>query len=173
MPTFLDPTRHKTALGEYPEVSIDEGWPEPHHIARPRDEIGQSIIDFANLYRGHPNLAPSPWDPRTGTINLVPPDEPRPATDEIPRYRLRTTGFVGCNLFLSGQTTSFPGYPIDPFNLEAVNTSAELVLAYQSKYGTNRKLAGSPHSGGRLSFPNPALEGSPVSPVLRWAGAAS
>lgn len=172
MATFLDPTRHKTALGEYPEVSIDEGWPEPHHIARPRDEIGQSIIDFANLYRGHPNLALSPWDERTGTINLVPPDEVRPDTDPIPRYKLKSAGFVGCVLFNAGSETSFPGWPVDPFNLEAVNESAALVLAYQSKYGTNRKLSGSPHSGGQLRFPNPALAGSPISAVHRWAGAA-
>jgi hypothetical protein len=173
MPVFLDPTRRQPVFGTPVEVVIDTGWPEPHLIARPRDELGQSIIDFANLYRGHSNLQESPWDPRTGTISLVPPDEVRPDSDPLPRYRLRSAGFVGCNLFLAGQTTSFPGWPVDPFNLEPVNESAELVLAYQSKYGTNRKLAGSPHSAGRLSFPNPALAGSPISPVMRWAGAAS
>jgi hypothetical protein len=173
MPTFLDPTKHKTPFGTYPEISVDTGWPEPHLIARPRDEIGESIIAFANLYRDHPNLQESPWDPRTGTINLVPPDEPRPATDPIPRYRLRSTGFVGCNLFLAGQTASFPGYPIDPFNLEAVNPSAALVLTFMEKYGAGQKLAGQPYQSGRLNFPNPALRGSPISPTLRWAGAAA
>jgi hypothetical protein len=174
MPVFLDPTRHKTPLGEHPEVDLPEGWPEPHHIARPRDELGQRIIDFANQYRDHPNLAASPWDDRTGTISLIPPDQPRPATDEIPRYRMRETGFVGCNLFLAGQVTSFAGWIVNPWTVEAVNASAELVLAYQSKYAAGQKLAGQPYqSDGHLHFENPALRASPIRPTLRWAGAAS
>ena len=173
MPVFLDPTRRQPVFGTPVEVVIDDGWPDPHHVARPRDELGQSIIDFANAHRGDPRLAPSPWDDRTGKINLVDPTEDRPSTDEVPRYKLKAAGYVGCNLFLAGQVASFSGYPIDPFNLEAVNESASLVLDYQVRFGTNRKLSGSPYSAGKLNFPNPALQGSPVSAVMRWAGAAS
>jgi hypothetical protein len=173
MPTFLDPTKHKTPLGEYPEIDLPEGWPAPHLIARPRDEIGESIIAFANLYRDHPNLQESPWDPRTGTINLVPPDESRPATDPIPRYRLKETTFVGCVLYTAGSETDCPGWIVNPATVEAVNVSAELVLSFQSRYGAGQKLAGSPYQSGRLNFPNPALRGSPISPTLRWAGAAA
>jgi hypothetical protein len=172
MPVFLDPTRRQPVFGTPVEVVIDTGWPEPHHVARPRDELGQSIIDFANKWRGHPNLQDGPWDSRTGTINLLPPDEPRPDSDPVPRYRVKSAAaFIGCNLFLSGQVASFAGWPVEPFNLAAENESARLVLDYQSRFGTNRKLSGQPHQSGRLNFPNPALEGSPVSPVMRWAGA--
>jgi hypothetical protein len=172
MPAFLNPRGHKTALGEYPSVDVPDGWPEPHLIARPRDEIGAAIISYRDRWQDRENFPASFWDDRTGTISLIPPDQPRPATDEIPRWRLRETGFVGCNLFLASQTTSFPGWPINPWTLEAVNTSAELVLAYIEKYGAGQKLAGLPHQSGRLNFPNPALRGSPISPTLRWAGAA-
>jgi hypothetical protein len=172
MPTFLDPTKHKTPLGEYPEVSIDTGFPEPHLIARDRDELGQSIIDFANKWRGHPKLQESPWDDRVGRINLVDPTEPRPATDEVPKYRVvEAAAFIGSVLYLKDQVVPFAGWVVNPWAVEAVNESAELVLAYQSRYGTNRKLSGQPHQSGRLFFHNPALEGSPVSPVMRWAGA--
>jgi hypothetical protein len=174
MPVFLDQTRRQPVFGTPVEVVIDDGWPEPHHIARPRDELGQSIIDFANLYRGHPNLAPSPWDPRTGRIHLFPPDEVRPETDEVPKYRVRVpAAFIGPNLFSAGMVASFAGWPVEPFNLEPVNESARLVLDYQARFGTNRKLSGQPHQSGRLHFENPALAGSPISPVMRWAGAAS
>jgi hypothetical protein len=173
LPTFLDPTKRKTLFGTYPEISVDTGWPEPHLIARPRDEIGESIIAFANLYRDHPNLQESPWDPRTGRINLIPPDQARAATDEIPRYRLKETAFVGCNLFNAGQETSFQGWPVNPGTLEAENESARLVLSFMERYGTGQKLPGMPHQSGRLNFPNPALRGSPISPTLRWAGAAA
>jgi len=173
MPSFINPRGHKNVLGEYPSVDVPDGWPEPHLIARPRDAIGEAIISFANLYRDHPNLQESPWDPRTGTINLVPPDEPRAATDEIPRYRLKETAFVGCNLFNAGQETSFPGWPVNPGTLEAENESARLVLSFMERYGAGQKLPGMPHQSGRLNFPNPALRGSPISPSLRWAGAAA
>lgn len=174
MPTFLDPTRHKTPLGTYPEVSFDTGFPEPHLIARDRDELGQSIIDFANKWRGHPNLQESPWDPRTGRINLIPPDEVRPATDEVPRYRIKeAAAFVGPVLYTAGQEVSHPSWPDHPHQLEPVNESAELVLSYMNRHAAGQKLAGLVHQSGRLSFPNPALRGSPISPTLRWAGAAA
>jgi hypothetical protein len=171
MPVFLDPTRRQPVFGTPVEVVIDDGWPEPHHVARPRDELGQRIIDFANQWRGHPNLQESPWDDRTGTINLVPPDEVRPATDPLPTYRvLEAAAFIGCVLYLKDQVVPFAGWVVNPWTVEAANESAALVLAYQTKYGTDRKLAGQPHQSGRLFFWNPALVTSPISPVLRWAG---
>ena len=174
MPVFLDPTHRQPVFGTPVEIVIDTGWPEPHHVARDRDETGRKIVEFISRWRGHPNLQESPFDPRTGMINLVDPILPRPETDEVPRYRVKSAAaFIGPNLFASGSTASFPGWPVEPFNLEPMNTSAKLVLAYQTKYGTNRKLSGQPHQSGRLSFPNPALENSSVSPVMRWAGAAS
>jgi hypothetical protein len=172
MPLYLDTLKHRTPFGTYPQVAVDDTWPEPHHAAQ--DEIGQRVIDFMKQWSAHPAFPPSPWDERSGTIALIPLDEPRAATDEIPRYRMRETGFVGCNLFLAGQVTSFAGWIVNPWTVEAVNASAELVLAYQTKYGTNRKLSGQPYqSDGRLFFHNPALAGGPVSAVMRWAGAAS
>jgi hypothetical protein len=65
MAVFLNPHGHKTPYGEFPEVSTNE-WPEPHWIARPRDEIGEAIVEFAKKWRGHPGLADGPFDPRTG-----------------------------------------------------------------------------------------------------------
>jgi hypothetical protein len=170
---FLDPSR-KTPLGEFAEVILDEEWPSPDLIARPRDELAQRVLDYAALYRSHPAFPPSPWSNRRGDIHLPNLDEPQPETDEVPKYRVKSAAaFIGCNLFSSGMTASFAGWPVDPFNLEAVNESAELVLAYQSRYGTNRKLSGQPHQSGRLNFPNPALANSPIAPVMRWSGAAS
>jgi len=171
MPVFLDPTRRQPVFGTPVEVVIDTGWPEPHHVARDRDETGRKIVEFISRWRGHPNLQESPFDPRTGMINLVDPTEVRPELDEVPRYRVKSAAaFIGCNLFLSGQVASFAGWPVEPFNLTAENESARLVLDYQSRFGTNRKLSGQPHQSGRLFFHNPALENSPVSPVMRWAG---
>lgn len=174
MPVFLDPTRRQPVFGTPVEVVIDAGWPAPHHIARDRDETGQDIVEFISRWRDHPNLQESPFDPRTGTVNLVDPTEVRPELDEVPRYRVKSAAaFIGCNLFLSGQVASFAGWPISPFDLTAENESARLVLDYQSRFGTNRKLSGAPHSGGQLRFPNPALQGSPITAVPRWSGAAS
>ena len=172
MPVFLDTSKHKTAFGDFPEVSVD-GWPEAHHAARPNDAIGAEIIAYAVRWRDHPNLPEAPFDRRTGRINLVPPDEPRAPTDEVPRYRLKETGFVGCNLYLAGQETAFPGWPVHPYNLEAVNESGRLVLDYMRTYGAGQKLPGAPHHDNKLDFPNPALRGSPITPTLRWSGSAS
>jgi hypothetical protein len=174
MSVYLDKLKHRGPFGEFPEISIDS-WPDPRlHAARPGDEIGASILAYVSQWSSHPSFPPDgPWDTRTGTINLPDLDEPRPDTDPVPRYKLKSAGFVGCVLFNAGSETSFPGWPVDPFNLEAVNTSAELVLAYQLKHGVHRKLPGAPHSGGQLRFPNPALQGSPITAVPRWSGAAS
>jgi hypothetical protein len=175
VPVFLDPTRRQPVFGTPVEVAVDTGFPGLELIARDRDELGQSIIDFANKWCGHPNLQESPWDPRTGTINLVDPTEPRPETDPIPLYRVKSVAaFIGPNLFASGSVAAFAGWPVDPFNLAAENESARLVLDYQSRFGTNRKLAGQPYrSDGRLHFENPALANSSIAQVFRFSGAAS
>jgi hypothetical protein len=170
MPVFLDPTRRQPVFGTPVEVVIDAGWPEPHHVARDRDETGRKIVEFISQWRGHPNLQESPWDPRTGTINLVPPDEPRPETDPVPLYRVKdAAAFIGCVLYTRDQVVPFPGWPAAPYAL-AENESASLVLEYIQKFGTDRKLSGQPHQSGRLFFWNPALVTSPISPVMRWAG---
>jgi hypothetical protein len=169
MSVVLDP-RRKTPLGGYVEIDLPEGWPEPHHIARPRDELGQAIIDFANQWRGHPNLQESPWDDRTGRINLIPPDEPRAATDEVPKYRVKdVAAFIGCVLYTRDQVVPFPGWPASPYALTAENESARLVLAYMEKFGAGQKLTGQPHQSGQLFFPNPALRGNAIMPRARWS----
>ena len=172
MPVFIDETKHRNAFGEFPEIVVDDSWPAAHLRARPRDELGAAILAYAAKWKDHPDFPPSPWDTRRGDIYLPDLDQPRASTDPIPRWRLKEAAFLGCNLFNAGQEVNFPGYPVSPHTVEPINTSAELVLSYQVRFGTNRKLAGSPHQSGRLHFPNPALAGSPVSPVMRWAGAA-
>jgi hypothetical protein len=157
MATFLDPTKHKTPLGEYPTVSVDDSWPDPGLLARKNDELGQRILDYAAKWKDHPNFPPSPWDDRTGTISLIPPDQPRPETDPMPRYRLREDAFLGPSLYSKGQEVPFAGWPVRPFTLEPMNESAERVLSYMTRYGAGRTLPGQPHAAeGVLSFPNPA-----------------
>lgn len=173
MPVFLDPTKRKTPLGEFPEVDLPEGWPGPELIARPRDELGQSIIDFANAHRDHPKLAPSPWDDRTGRINLLDPNEPRPATDPIPQYRVKeASAFIGCVLYMRDQVVPFSGWPATPYALTAENESARLVLEYMERFSAGQKLTGQPHQSGQLFFPNPGLRSNALMPRARWAGAA-
>lgn len=161
MPIFLNPRGHKTSTGEFPSVVIDTGWPEPHLIARPNDATGAAIIAYAKKFSVHPDFPASPWDARTGTINLVPPDQPRAATDPIPHYRMREDAFLGPSLYSKGNEVDFAGWPVRPFTLEAMNESAELVLSYQQRYGTTRILPGMPHEAGKLNLPNPALSGTP------------
>jgi hypothetical protein len=171
MPVYLDKSKHRTAYGSHPEVSVDT-WPDPdRHAARPGDEIGSAILAYVLANSGHANFPASPWSDRHGDIHLPNLDEPQPETDPIPVWRLLEDAFLGPSLYLKGQQVPWSGWPIHAWTVEPVNTSAEKVLAYLEKYGTNRKLAGQPHQSGRLFFPNPALEGSPVSPVMRWAGA--
>src|SRR5215218_972833 len=111
MPIFVNPNLPKTVTGESPTVTIDHGWPGPELRARPNDTLGQEILDFANAYRDHPNFRPSAWDDRTGRIDLTPPDVVRPATDEVPRYRVReAAAFVGANLYTAGQEISYPSW---------------------------------------------------------------
>lgn len=169
MPVFLDPTKRKTPLGEYVQIDLPEGWPEAHHIARPRDELGQSIIDHANRFRDHPSLAPSPWDDRTGTINLVDPTEVRPELDEMPRYRVADiAAFIGCVMYTKDQVVGWGGWPAAPYALTAENESARLVLEYMQRHGTGQKLTGQPYQSGQLFFPNPALRSNGIGPMVRW-----
>jgi hypothetical protein len=167
MSSFINPKGLKNALGEYPTVDVPEGWPAAHLVARPRDEQGQRILDFAALYRSHPDFPPSPWDPRVGDISLIPPDQSRPEKDEMPFYRIKENGFLGPNLYNARDEVKFSGWAKFPSNLEALNQSAKLVLAYQSRYGAGR-LPGQPHTAeGVLNLPSPALFGTPQNYVHR------
>jgi hypothetical protein len=168
MATFLNPRGHKNALGEYPSVDVPDRWPEPHLIARPRDEQGQRILDFAALYRSHPDFPASPWDPRVGDISLVPPDQPRPDRDPIPRYRLKEDAFLGPALYSKGQELDYASWPVRPSTLEAMNESAERVLNYMTRFGAGRTLPGQPYNAeGVLNLPSPALFGTPQNYVHR------
>ena len=161
MATFLNPRGHKNALGEYPSVDVSDGWPEPHLIARPRDEQGQRILDFAALYRSNPDFPASPWDPRVGYISLVPPDQPRADRDPIPRYRLKEDAFLGASLYSARQEVDHTGWPARPSTLEAMNESAERVLNYMTRFGAGRTLPGMPHANGVLNLPSPSAFGTP------------
>jgi hypothetical protein len=161
MATFLDTTKHKTPLGEYPTVDVPDSWPEPHLTARPRDTLGEKIIAYAAKWRDHPNFPPSHWDDRTGTISLIPPNRPRPDTDPIPRYRMKEDAFLGPNLYSKGQEIDHAGWPARPSTLEPMNESAERVLDYMARCAPGRTLPGMPHTGGVLSLPSPALQGAP------------
>jgi hypothetical protein len=157
MASFLNPKGLKNALGEFPTVSVDTGWPEPHLIARPRDEIGEAIIAYAKKWGAHPDFPESPWDTRRGEIYLPDLDQPRAETDPMPRYRLKEDAFLGPSLYSKGQEVDYAGWPVRPFTLEAMNESAELVLRYMTRVAPGRTLPGSPHECGVLVLPNPAL----------------
>jgi hypothetical protein len=170
MPSFLNPRGFKNAMGEYPTVSVDDGWPEPHLVARPNDVLGQQIIDYAKRYRLHPAFPDSPWDARRGGIVLRDLDERRPDTDPIPRYRLREFGAVGPSVYSAGAELDYPGWPKNPSLLEPMNESASRVLDYMARVAPGRTLPGMPHSGGVLNLPSPSLFGTPQSATPRWAG---
>jgi hypothetical protein len=166
MASFLNPKGLKTALGQFPEVSVDDSFPEPGLIARPNDAIGAAILAYAAAFSDHPNFPPSPWDTRRGDIYLPDLDQPRASTDPIPRWRLKEAAFLGCNLYHAGQEVNFPGWPVNPHTLEPVNESAKLVLSYMTRHG-GHKLPSMPHEAGVLNLPNPATTfGSPLSPRL-------
>jgi hypothetical protein len=168
MATFLNPRAMKTAYGEYPTVDVPEGWPAPHLIARKNDELGEQIIAYAKRWKDHSDFPPSPWDTRTGTISLIPPDQPRPETDPVPLYRLKEDAFLGALLYLKGDEVPFAGWPIRAFTVEAMNESAKRVLSYQTRYGAGRTLPGQPHQAGVLNLPNPATTfGTPQNYVHR------
>ena len=168
MASFLNPRGHKNALGEFPSVEVSDGWPANHLVARANDKIGQSIIDFANQWRGHPNFPASHWDDRSGTIALIPPDQARPEKDEMPFYRIKENGFLGPNLYNARDEVKFSGWPKFPSNLEALNQSAKLVLVYQSRYGAGGTLPGQPHTAeGVLNLPSPVGVGTPQNYVHR------
>jgi hypothetical protein len=168
MPTFLNPKGHKNSFGHFPEVSVDDTWPDAGLIARPNDVLGQKILDYQKRWSGNENFPSSPWDDRAGTISLIPPDEVRPATDPIPRYRMREDGFIGCNLYLKNQEVAFAGWPVRPHTLQPINESAERVLSYMNRYGAGRTLPKMPHQAGVLCLPNPATTfGTPQSYMIR------
>jgi len=170
MATFLNPRGHKTPLGEFPTVSVDDGWPEPHLLARPNDAIGAAIIEFAKKWRGHPNLQQSPWDDRTGSINLLPPDQPRPETDPVPRYRLKEFGVLGASVYAAGAELDYPGWPTRPSLLEPMNESATRVLDYMAGSAGRALPASMPHANGVLNLPSPALDNVPQNYSHRASG---
>jgi hypothetical protein len=168
--TFLDRTKHKTPYGEYPEVST-EAWPEQHLIARPRDDLGHSIVEFARLHRRHPNFPASPWSDRHGKIYLSPDlDEPEPEFDAVPRYRLKEFGALGACVYAKGAEVNFLGWPARPSLLEPVNESAERVMGYMARCA-GRPLPGTmPHSGGVLNLPSPGRDDVPQNYTHRASG---
>jgi hypothetical protein len=162
MPSFQNSRGFKNAMGEYPTVSVDDGWPDPHLIARPNDVLGQQIIDYAKRYRLHPNFPDSPWDTRRGEIFLRDLDEPEAPRDEVPKYRVKAaTAFVGPLLYARGAVVAFHFWPSNMSDLEPANESAERVFSYATRYGPGRKLMAPPYSAGQLFFENPALWGTP------------
>jgi hypothetical protein len=161
MATFLNPRGHKTPYGEFPTVSVDDGWPAGHLIARPNDKLGQAIIDYAKRWRSHPDFPESPWDDRRGEIFLRDLDKPRPATDEQPRYRLKDFGAVGGTVYAAGSELNFPGWPTRPSLLEPINESAERVIAYMISTAGRPLPAAMPHNGFQLNLPSPGLDGVP------------
>jgi hypothetical protein len=167
--TFLDSTKHKTPYGDYPSVST-EGWPEPHWIARPRDDLGAAIIAYQKKWSGHAAFPDSPWDTRRGKIHLPDLDQPRPDTDPVPKYRLRAFGQLGPNIYLAGTELFFPGWPTRPSLLEPVNTSAELVLSYMARSAGRPLPATMPHSGGVLNLPSPGRDDVPQNYLHRASG---
>ncbi|MCK1706122.1 hypothetical protein IVA86_33155 [Bradyrhizobium sp. 146] len=168
MASFLNPRGRKNPTGEYPTVSVDDGWPEAHFVARPNDALGQAIIDFAKKWSAHPGFPASPWDPRVGDISLTPPDLPRAAGDPVPTYRLKEDAFLGPNLYSKGQDISHAGWPVRPHTLEPMNESASRVLSYMTRYGAGRTLPGMPYTAGVLNLPNPATTfGTPQNYVHR------
>ena len=171
MATFLDPTKHKTPLagGEFPTVSVDTGWPDPHLIARPNDAIGQSIIDYKKKWSAHRDFPDGPFDTRRGEIYLPDLDRPRPDTDPMPRYRLREDAFLGPSLYSKGTEVNYAGWPVRPATLEPMNASAELVLSYMAKCSPGRTLLGMPWAG-VMNLPNPALAGTPQNYTHRASG---
>ena len=171
MPSFLNPRGIRNAMGEYPTVSVDDSWPDPHLIARPNDALGQAIIAYAKKWSAHPDFPPSPWDSRRGKIFLRDLDEPEAPDDEVPKYRVKAaTAFVGCVLLARGSVGAFEGWPTNMSDLEPANESAERVFSYATRYGPGRRLMEPPYSAGKLHFENPALFGKPESATPRWAG---
>jgi hypothetical protein len=163
MPSFLNPRGFKNAMGEYPTVSVDDGWPDPHLIARPNDALGQAILDYAKKFGSHPDFPPSPWDPRRGEIFLRDLDEPEDPRDEVPKYRVKAaTAFIGASLYARGAVAALHGWPLNLADLEPENESARRVAAYLSRYGLGRRLMDPPYSAGKLQFENPALWGVPL-----------
>jgi hypothetical protein len=169
MPVFMNPTARKTFTGEMPTVAVDDGWPDADLVARPNDATGAAIIAYRDKWQEHPNFPASPWDDRAGDIFLPDLDgEARAVTDPVPRYRLKENAFLGPNLYMAGQEVNFPGWPVRPHTLVAINASAERVLSYQSRYGAGRTLPGMPHQAGVLNLPNPATTfGAPQNYMIR------
>jgi hypothetical protein len=170
MASFLNPRGFKNAMGEFPTVSVDDGWPERHLLARPNDKLGQQILDYAAKWKNHPDFPPSPWDTRRGEIYLPDLDQPRPDTDPIPRYRLKEFGAVGASVYAAGAELNFTGWPTRPSLLEPMNTSASLVLGYMARCA-GRPLPGTmPHANGVLNLPSPGRDDVPHNYSHRASG---
>jgi hypothetical protein len=170
MPVFHDPKR-RTVTGDFQSVVIDAGWPPEGLVARPNDALGAAILEYVARFKNHPAFPPDgPWDPRTGTINLIPPDQPRPESDEIPRYRLKEFGALGASVYAKGAEVNFSGWPRNPSLLEPMNASAELVLSYMAGCAGRPLPATMPHSGGVLNLPSPGLDGVPQNYTHRASG---
>jgi hypothetical protein len=163
MPSFLNPRGFKNAMGEYPTVSVDDGWPQPHLLARPNDELGQAIINYVSRWKDHPDFPPSPWDSRRGEIFLRDLDEPEADSDEAPKYRVKAaTAFIGPSLYARGAVAVLHGWPLNMADLEPENESARRVVSYKTRYGLGRRMMEPPYAAGRLQFENPALWGVPL-----------
>jgi hypothetical protein len=171
MPVFLDPTRRQPVFGTPVEIDLPEGWPDPErHVARPRDELGEKIILYAKANGARPDFPASPWDSRRGEIHLPDLDQPRPATDEVPKYRVADiAAFIGCVMYTKDQVVPFAGWPSAPYAVAAENESTRLVLEYMTKFSSGQKLTGMPYQNGQLFFPNPALRSNAMMPTVRWS----
>jgi hypothetical protein len=170
MPVYLDPSKPKTPFGEHPEISTEE-WPAPRWTARPRDELGQAIIDYARRWRTHSNFPANPWSDRHGKIYLPDDlDQPQPETDEIPKYRTKEFGAIAGVVYAAGAEVNFPGWPTRPSLLEPMNESAELVLAFMARCAGRPLPATMPHSGGVLNLPSPGRDNVPQNYMHRASG---
>jgi hypothetical protein len=171
MATFLNPRGHKTPLGEFPTVSVDDGWPDRGLVARPGDQIGEAILAYQKKWSGHAAFPDSPWDARRGEIYLPDDlDKPRPASDAIPRYKLREFGALGPGVYAKGAEVDYPGWPRNPSLLEPMNESAKHVLSYMASTAGRPVPAMMPHSGGVLNLPSPGLDGVPQNFSHRASG---
>lgn len=173
MATFLNPRGFKNAMGEFPEVSVDEGWPDPGLglVARPGDQTGAAILAYQKKWSGHVAFPDSPWSDRHGKIYLPPDlDHPGPDSDPVPRYRMKEFGALGPGVYAKGAEVNFSGWPRNPSLLEAVNTSASLVLDYMARCAGRPLPATMPHSNGVLNLPSPGLDGVPQNYSHRASG---
>lgn len=165
MPIFIDEKAHRTSAGPG-VVIVDDGWPEKHHVARDGDAIAATILAYRDKWQKHELFPASPWSARHGRIHLHDLNEPEPATDDPPVYRLKTFGAVNGAVHVAGATLRFDGWLNRTgsnlmSNLEPINESAHRVHAYTQKFLQGRQMPGQPYSASKLDLPNPALFGRP------------